>query len=356
MPDPPKQGFACYRKNSRQNKRDQIAIVIDEVYSMEEAISVSKCMRLSKTIWAAAVEAGQAVNNSDLARRLSQFKRETLHVLFRNSQHITEVSHHFIESNPSPVFTDNKDVVAGCYQSSQPEISLEYLNLEKENIIDSAPATCFLNQHSGKDYLVVLFTSSKSNKKNGHHVNFDKQNGEQKPFAIIDDTNVEARELPFTGTEVQSVLVLVENFTSLAAINLAITRAQFEVVIIASESLKSDRKWLDYIQRLMDVQSSYRKFMRGEPSIDSDWLSPHIRSDADYHWLQKRVERDWNETTLSHLLNIYDEEALLPIAIAASAWKFFYPGKNVHVNIMCLKLVKVERTHIKNCIMRKITV
>ncbi|XP_063725104.1 uncharacterized protein LOC134853097 isoform X2 [Symsagittifera roscoffensis] len=315
-------------KNSRQYKRDQIAIVIDEVYSMEEAISVSKCMRHSKIIWAAAVEAGQAVNKGDLARRLSQFKRETLHVLFRNSQHITEVSHHFIESNPSPVFTDNKDVVAGCYQSSQPEISLEYLNLEKENIIDSAPATCFLNQHSGKDYLVVLFTSSKSNKKNGHHVNFDKQNGEEKPFAIIDDTNVEARELPFTGTEVQSVLVLVENFTSLAAINLAITRAQFEVIIIASESLKSDRKWLDYIQRLIGVQLNYWKFMRGELSIDFDWLSPHIRSDADYHWLQKRVERDWNDTTLSHLLNVYDEETLLPIAIAASAWKFFYPGKN----------------------------
>ena len=311
------------------------------------------CMGLSKVIWAAAVEAGQPVSEGDLATHLSQFKRETLHVLFRNSQHITDVSHQFIESNPSPVFTDNKDVVAGCYQSSQPEISLEYLKMDKENLIDSAAATNFLNQHFGKDYLVVIFTSEENSNKTQQHLLFEKTNGEKHNFAVIDNTNVEARELSFTGTEVQSVLVLVENFTSLAAINLAITRAQFEVVIIASESLKSDRKWLDYIQRLIGVQSNYWKFMRGEPSIDSDWLSPHIRSDADYYWLQKRVERDWNDTTLSHLLNIYDEEALLPIAIAASAWKFFYLGKNVQ--LMYFKFPKFVRTQLKNCIMRLIT-
>ena len=311
-----------FRSQTKPNKRE-IAIMIDEVYYQEEFESLSKFVEVCETVWVAAVEAGQKSNTSEFTTCLLKFNRETLHVLFRNSQHISKTSHSFIESNSS-IFSDNRIVVAGCFQSAQPDIKLKYIKLDQTSLSESEDVAKFLKQKKKTNFFVVLFTNQE--KKMSHRKFFELLSSERSKVEIIDESNIDAQNLPFTGAEFQSVLVIVEDLISPEAINLAVTRAQFEVDIIATDSLKTSIFWNDYIQRLIRVQSNYKKFMKGVTSIEPSWLAPESRSDADYNWLQKQIERDWEQTTIHNLLKYHSSETILSIAVATDQKLLFHRG------------------------------
>ena len=280
----------------------------------------------AKYVWIAFTFTNQVQQNIyKFIENNETFKLQELHVMFRNSQHISKIHHRFMQmqhlvsfayplkllhqktvSGEDSSFSPyEKPVIGGCFQSSQPQVQVKYVKELKDCL--TIPTTDFLKPEFRSDRLAVIFSdkNAEDEDKIDWHTYFTFL---QNMLATINDSTVvivfyndfrrSFRDYVslFGGSEFKSVLIICDHFQEKPAlgradeIDKAVTRAQLEVGFIVPESFKKEEEWLNFISATDDhsVQTEFCQFIYGEQTLRKNWLHPKIRSDPDYNWLQKR--------------------------------------------------------------------
>ena len=242
-----------------------------------------------------------------------EFKYQYLHILFRNSQHISMMNHWSLKVSDAKSFSWQtrgyrlliEKVVAGCFQSSQEKIQVKYIKSLPE-CKEIAKDTEFLNPKFRSDRLVLIYTSKSVEQTESKEVSdmhsFIGQNwnADGRYVLIYIDISLREQEGKFCGTECKSVLVVWDEFLLDATetrnhyqiglvLRRAVSRAQLEVGLIVPESFKKNDKWLDYLSTANEksVQSEFSKFRVGDKTLSKNWLHPSVRSEADYEWISR---------------------------------------------------------------------
>ena len=243
-----------------------------------------------------------------------EYKYLYLHILFRNSQHISMMNHGSLKVGDKQYFPRHNvkndlyhigKVVAGCFQSSQEKIQVKYIKSLPE-CKEIAKDTDFLNPKFRSDRLVLIYTNKTVKQTESKEVSdmhsFIGQNwnADGRYVLIYIDRSLREQEGKFSGTECKSVLVVWDEFLLDATetsndyqiglvLRRAVSRAQLEVGLIVPKSFKKNDKWLDYINTANEksVQSEFYKFRVGDKTLSKNWLHPSVRSEADYEWIYR---------------------------------------------------------------------
>ena len=242
-----------------------------------------------------------------------EYKILYLHILFRNSQHISMMNHGSLKVSDDVYFSSNirnyqyfiEKVVAGCFQSSQEKIQVKYIKKLPE-CKEIAKDTDFLNPKFRSDRLVLIYThetvkQTESKEVSDMHSFLGQNwNADGRYVLIYFDRSLREQEGKFSGTECKSVLVVWDEFLLDATVTRndyqigvvltrAVSRAQLEVGLIVPESFKKNDGWLDYINTANEnsVQSDFYKFRVKDKTLSKNWLHPSVRSEADYEWISR---------------------------------------------------------------------
>ena len=293
------------------------AIMLDEFDALSFLLFIHTIVALNaKYIWVAQTifTTKDAADACDESPFCLEYKCLYLHILFRNSQHISMMNHgslkvgdkyHFPRRNIKNDLYHIGKVVAGCFQSTQEKIQVKYIKSLPE-CKEIAKDTDFLNPKFRSDRLVLIYTSKSVKQTESKEVS-DMQsfigqnwNADGRYVIIYIDRRLAKPEEKFSGTECKSVLVVWDEFLLDATetwihyqigpiLMRAVSRAQLEVGLIVPESFKKNDKWLDYLSTANEksVQSEFYKFRIKDETLSKNWLHPSVRSEADYEWIAR---------------------------------------------------------------------
>ena len=160
---------------------------------------------------------------------------ESLTILFRSSHHISSFSSGFIHTRKE--ITQSSARISGCFTSTQTEIVVHYYSNREDPILTD---TSFLNPKLSFDRAAIVFTDD---------FEFWKLKLSQertdvtKIITVMPD--IDFYKTSFTGFEVLSIIIYVDKFLDpnhdqemFVALNLAITRAQYEVLVLVNNDYK----------------------------------------------------------------------------------------------------------------------
>ena len=244
-----------------------------------------------KQCWMTNTEAGQDAKRTTYRLTLPQFQTETLNILFRSSWHIGSFCTMILHKGKA--VSKSTSWVFGCTKSSQHRIFYDFytdinsLNFQIKNCKDLRPKF-------DHDRITVIFTSTRP------EVNFQtalKENSSKIGDIFVVDESQTFLQLPFTGIEKSSVLLIIdfcgksrkeELQQTFQLYNMAISRAQFELCIFVNHShgktiksfLSDSSKYDDIVKtarlgsplELSKIASSDQEIY-GEPARANELLS-----------------------------------------------------------------------------------
>ena len=234
-------------------------MLIDELYfeSSEEVSETDKRVHFSlfhvfmhaQQLWVTNLSAGQFAMKRGLFQKIliPNFRFYSLNILLRSSHHISAFSTAFIHRWKSVSVTSAR--VPGCFTSTQSEIPLRHFSSANHiKLRDSG----LLNPIFSTDRRAIVFSEHEQAWKDA----LEKEN--LSTVSIVSPRS-NFYSVPFTGCEALSVVVIIEDLPNeihdkraFGVINLAITRAQYEVCVFCHSDVfqrvekfltGSGRKW-----------------------------------------------------------------------------------------------------------------
>ncbi|XP_075259339.1 uncharacterized protein LOC142351129 [Convolutriloba macropyga] len=243
-----------------------------------------------KVCWITLVECGQYKPMMvDVVRGEieNKFEKENLDINFRNAKHISQVSNSFIDrhyvSNPysGAIRTPSSFVAHQQAIEVKFEESIDYENLASKND--------FLDKKIS-DRLIVIISDEVDD---AMKVDVDKM---KKTWGClkIDDIDVEFYTsnvyllIQLSGCEFQSVLIVIDVDNYLEkhnfAVNEAVSRAQYEVGILAKKAARRSGYLEDYLKGAEADYVKQLKLFLSKQKMKSDWLQPADLDLREYKW------------------------------------------------------------------------
>ena len=301
-------------------KREEAVVLIDEMTYV--SMHNIKFFFEFKVCWITLVECGQYkpmmvdVVRGELENK---FEKENLDINFRNAKHISQVSNSFIDrhyvSNPYSGAIRTPCSFVAHQQAIQVKSvkSIDYENLAAKND--------FLDKEIS-DRLIVIISDEVDD---AMKVDVDKM---KKTWGglKIDDIDVEFYTsnvyllIQLSGCEFQSVLIVIDVDNYLEkhnfAVNEAVSRAQYEVGIIAKIAAWRSGYLEDYLKgAVADYVKQLKLFLLKE-SMKSDWLQPADLDLREYKWWLDQFSKleTLEKTEKDKLFNSQPAEVRLQIA------------------------------------------
>ena len=267
--------------------------MIDEVSYFES--SFLDALHVYKCCWISLTETGSDEKADNLHQLTFPdfFHHENLNVLFRSSSHISSVSSSYIDRRlqqfPFPV----KPVrVPGCFRANQLSIRYQILNglykYKKDELFSLSEHETFL-ESTLADRLIIFLSK-------GFVPRSELEEIELSWGAALGVRCTESEQVQqVSGSEFQSVLVIAEaSVATLEAINMAVTRAQYEVGIVVFKDITEWNKEEEFTTYLKALQSEYVRIydqFTANPSCNIGWLSPSDDDTYGTDWWERRLER-----------------------------------------------------------------
>ena len=240
--------------------------------------------------WIALVEIGQT--NPTTTPLCSSFVKNTfqkisLDINFRNARHISNITNNFIEqqfiSNPfsSSVKSD------GCFTSAQLEVELKLLEtIDYDYLVNNK---LFLDDHLS-DRLIVIISDELAD---ALSLDSDKMKKTWNACEIVVFTSNIFYLIQISGIEFQSVLLIIDvdfyqrqhNF----AVNDAVSRAQYEVGIIARKTTVNLNYLKSYLKGDKANFINNLNLLRANEPMSSDWLKAKDLDLHEYEWWLDRL-------------------------------------------------------------------
>ena len=218
-------------------------IMIDELYmeSTDTLIDQDKtylraieaCYH-AKQCWLTNLIAGQQAQRKNLNQKamLPNFKIKTLNVSFRSAHHISTFSTNFVHRFKGVSRTSVR--VPGCLTSSQSKIALQEVSSADDLVLNDNRNT---SQRFASDRRALVFSDTPER--------WQRRLAKEslvKITVVSPQTNF--KTAPYTGCEAWSVIIVIDDLpdkacdkTTFGVLNLAITRAQYEVCIFATKAV-----------------------------------------------------------------------------------------------------------------------
>ncbi|XP_075255768.1 uncharacterized protein LOC142348340 isoform X2 [Convolutriloba macropyga] len=274
-------------------KIEKTVVMIDEVSNFE--IPFLDALRYCKCCWISLTETGSDKKTDNLYQLgfPDVFHHENLNVLFRSSSHISSVSSSYIDRRlqqfPFPV----KPVrVPGCFKANQLSIRYQIFNgvytYKKNELFSLSEHETFL-ESTLTDRLIIILSEDIVPRSELEEIGLS-----WGATQIVNDTQSEKVQ-EVSGSEFQSVLVMADaSVATLEAINMAVTRAQYEVGIVVFKDIREWDKEKEFTTYLEALQSEYVRIydqFTADPPCNIGWLS--LSDDDTYRtdWWERKLER-----------------------------------------------------------------
>ncbi|XP_063716517.1 uncharacterized protein LOC134843983 isoform X4 [Symsagittifera roscoffensis] len=193
-----------------------------------------ECCYHAKQCWITNLVAGQHTVQKKLSQKtmLPNFQIKTLNVSFRSAHHISTFSTNFIHKSKD--FTRTSVRIPGCLTSKQTKIALQKISSAADLVLNDENNTrlCY-----GSNRRALVFSDKPE---------VWKERFESEPLVklTIVSPRTNFTSAPYTGCEAWSVIIIVDDLPheihdkrTFGVLNLAITRAQYEVCIFAADSV-----------------------------------------------------------------------------------------------------------------------
>ena len=271
---------------SKSEDLKRCVLLIDEIYMGQDVATGSYFINRNslcnvilhcRKCWIAYIDVGtHQVFGSPLSEMIVRhFKINCMNVLFRSSHHISAFSNNFIHTR-KPI-TGTTALVTGCYTSSQLEIKVS--NFHKKRLFANDDENWLtLNRKYSASRMVLVFAPN-NEKEIWSRLLSDQNRLWRYSDIYIVDPNMDYYQMPFAGCEAWSVVTIIDvdcsSFNVLSAINLAISRAQYEVVLCVREEYRKsldnflELKACSYLSR-METLSTVKTFTRAEIEVVPD--------------------------------------------------------------------------------------
>ena len=186
----------------------------------------------AKQCWITNLMAGQQAQRKKLNQKimLPNFEIKTLNISFRSAHHISTFSTNFIHKSKG--FSRTSVRVPGCLTSSQTKIALQEVSSADDLVLNDNKNT---RQIFASDRRALVFSDTPEL--------WQKRLAKEslvKTTVVSPQTNF--KTAPYTGCEAWSVIIVIDvlpdearDKTFFGVLNLAITRAQYEVCIFATK-------------------------------------------------------------------------------------------------------------------------
>ncbi|XP_075257379.1 uncharacterized protein LOC142349588 isoform X3 [Convolutriloba macropyga] len=317
--------------NSTNNvKNDKKALFMDEIefddiFKDIEDDLVLRWFSSFKYVWLSFTELGSSKEKLLKLQKTplgSLFTHEILTILFRSSSHISKITSTYIEEKfLSLPFPSKPVIVPGCFTASQHTIPVRYIE-KREDIL-----VCNIDDISEDKFssrLIVIFSTHSSLEKFAAEV--------KKRFSatiVLHCSSLEDVRCVL-GSEFQSVLLLfdfqeeqeIKNGDSgfiLDALNIALSRAQYEVLIfVVKPSVLVPDQLSSY---LMGVKSDFVLTFQqliDRSSTKTDWLQPKDTNLFQMKWFQQRLALHFLENKDRMLLVIKQQLITVRIQMVAA--------------------------------------
>ena len=267
----------------------QRAVILDEI----EFFNIEKSPYIEfKSCWMAFTETGQDIPCPNIPP--ADFKREYLNIVFRSSSHISTVTNKLIDQEQVyrlPLSTKPVEF-PGCFTAEQREIDVKkVINLENESLREII-RNC--DDKFTSRLLVILSETPKE------------QRELNVKAAILMATEVVhccrmADVECISGAEFQSVFVVIDKWkTQLLprSLTTAISRAQYEVVIIVVDENGTNSEFFQYLSdglpQIKDYVSLFKEFLHASTDI-TEMFEPHDTYTRQYEFWTEQLEKHLEE-------------------------------------------------------------
>ncbi|XP_075264621.1 uncharacterized protein LOC142356679 isoform X2 [Convolutriloba macropyga] len=242
----------------REIEPSRIAVMVDEIYGDQYfAFQSTKLTSKAGICWMACIETGQREVLNMFPYNNKLFAIRKLHILYRSCHLVSEFSNNFLDGQI--LSYECATMIPGCFTSTQTEFNVQFYENLDDNILLTNDIK--IDSKFAKDRLFIIFTDRANPESTclnmfGNHEGFQPEK-----FCIQTSKEMELRLLKFTGSEFNSVLVVIDFDEILPlyymAFHLAITRAQFEVSVYIKNKLKSE----ELLKFLKPERSSVNKVL-----------------------------------------------------------------------------------------------
>ena len=266
---------------------DELYLTSSQTYSeKDKEIMVSgrsaEIIPLVKQCWIAKTEAGQDDKKLLTLATLPHFQTECLNVLFRSSWHIGSFTSRLLHKKK--IFTQSSARTFGCTETSQYKVEVEsYVDIRD---CFHKITKCFnLRSKFNAERVAIVYTKSeRMNSWEDALLNI--ANIARDHFIVNDEMNY--YDIPFTGIEMASVLLVVDYVTTktddekhyLSLTLLAASRAQFELHILMRKNYDTEMNLISDLCRNNSNDSTLVAARMGLP-LELDQLLPEKLQKAD---------------------------------------------------------------------------
>ena len=228
----------------------------------------------AKKCWMSTLMAGQHAFSKKLNQKimLPNFKIKTLNVSFRSSHHISTFSTNFVHKSKGVSWTSVR--VPGCFTSSQTKIALQKVTSAADLVLNDNINTrqCFASNRRA----LVFSDKPEVWKKRFESESLNK--------ITIVSPHTNFNSAPYTGCEAWSIIIIVDDLPhevhdkkSFGVLNLAITRAQYEVCIFAADIVYSRIE--SFLEKNECCWENILIDAANHIPIDLSFLKPHCQWD-----------------------------------------------------------------------------